>query len=345
MSPASALRLPRCEPARDWLARTGPLPSGPPPEVLHRQHDDGSWGPADDPGRRVLPTLWTAATLGELGAATDPAWHAAVDFLSLHAATDDGVFSRDGRTSGVLACYVAIAASTYLRGGRRDLAAPQVEWILRYQDVRTAGCSRRGGVAVYRPGLATRYGGCLAATSCLVGVVKAGRALELWRRAAPGGTASSGTARSGTAVEELLAHIRESLLERRLMFASSGSVLPLGTPPARAREWLAPSFPLDWRTDLVEVTDLVARTGPPDERMQPALDHLAAVQLTGGAWPLLRGFWPLGFPAVEPRSVRSPSRLATRRVLDALTPLVATDGGTPVAGQVTSSANATTLSS
>ena len=168
--------------ARSWLA------SSPPPDlsalgtVAERQHADGSWGSTDDVHDRVLPTLWTTLLLVQLGGSGTAAPRAGADFLATRAATDDGVFSRGGRRDGVLACHVGIAATTYQLAERHDLAEPQIQWLTRYQDVRERGFSRRGGVELYHPGLVHRYGGCLASTTCLIGVVKAGRALELWRR-------------------------------------------------------------------------------------------------------------------------------------------------------------------
>ncbi len=304
--------------SRAWLDAAGPIPGAALDPVLSSQRTDGTWGTTDDARRRVLPTLWTAVVLAELGLTPTPAWHRAVDFLATRATTDDGAFSRDGTRAGVLSCYVAISATMFLRGGRRDLAEPQIDWILRYQDVRSDGCSPLGDRPVYHPGLAVRYGGCLASTSCVVGVVKAGQALARWR----GDPASPDDGRRDE-VDAMLAVVREALLERHLMFRSDGEVLPLGTSPTRACDWLAPTFPLDWRTDLTEVLDLVARTGPADPRMQPAIDHLVALELPGGGWPLQRSFWPAGFSALEPRSARRPSRLATRRVLGALSALTA----------------------
>ena len=78
------------------------------------------------------------------------------------------------------------------------------------------------------------------------------------------------------------------------------------------------TFPLDWRTDLVEVLDVVARSGPGDARLRPALDHLAAQQLPGGGWPLQRSLRPPGLPALERRSALRASPWATLRVVDAL---------------------------
>lgn len=317
------VRVPATERAQVWLDGAPPLPEDGIGRVLAAQRADGSWGDADDVRRRVLPTLWTVSLLGDLGLGGTDAWHAGAELLARRATTDDGTFSRDGRREGVLACYVSIAATTFLLGGRRDLAAPQVAWLLRHQDVRDHGASRRPEVTTYHPALATRYGGCFAGTTCLIGVVKAGRALEMWSRdpAVSAGTVSGGTVSAGpsfSACGEALTAIRDALLDRHLMFRRDGGVVPLGTAPTRAHEWLLPTFPLDWRTDLVEVLDVVARTGPADQRMQPALDHVASLQLPDGGWPLLRSFWPRGVPALEPRTGRRPSRAVTERVVAAV---------------------------
>lgn len=346
------LRVPSVESARTWLAGCddalvrcrsallGTPSAGPGPHALRqelavrvtrhpavvsalgRQWPDGSWGPTADSRRRLLPTLWMTKALTELGLdSTSPAWRRAVGFLASNGHTPDGVFSISGHRTGVLSCYVGIAAATYLSGGRPDLAAPQVAWLLAYQDVRVHGCSLRPDVVgQFSPHLRTRYGGCLASTTCLVGLVKAGVALELWRRARPPGERAGPT-------EPLLGAIREAFLARSLFRRGDGSVLPLGTTPERADQWLLPSFPLDWRTDLVEVVGLVARTGPPDVRLQPALDTLAEQQLPDGSWPLRRSFRPADLPVIDRSSSRRGSPWVTLRVVDALSDLVSAGAG------------------
>jgi hypothetical protein len=277
--------------------------------ALDRQRADGSWGADDDWRRRVLPTLQTATVLAELGLSVrHDSWSRAADFLGSVAHTADGVFSRTGDRAGVLSCYVGIAGSTYLLGGRRDLAGPQIAWVLRHQDVRRGGVSSRPGpVEVYHPAMATRYGGCLSGTTCLIGLVKTGRALELWTRVADDADARA-----------VLAAIRAAFLERHLFRRADGGVPPLGTPASDPEGWLLPSFPLDWRTDLVEVLDLVARTGPAEVRMQPGLDRIAEMQLPDGTWPVRRAFWPPDLPAVERRDRRRGSPIVTMRVVAAL---------------------------
>ena len=209
----------------------------------------------------------------------------------------------NGRPDGVLSCYVGIAAAAYLSGGRAELAEPQLDWIRRHQDVRTADRRLRPDApAHYANHLAIRYGGCMARTTCLVGLAKTGRSLAV-----------AGADRS----DPLLGAIRDAFLERELLFGSDGPVVPLGVAP-RADEWLVPTFPLGWRTDIVEVLDVVTRSGPPDQRMQPALDHLAVIRLEDGTWPLRRTYWPGDLHVREQRGLRRGSAMATLRAVVAL---------------------------
>ena len=273
------------------------------------QRPDGSWGAEERARKRVLSTLWMTKTLGELGVDdSHPGWHRAAEYLAQHSHTGSGVLGLDGRDASVLSCYAGIAAELYLLGGRVDLARPQVEWIKDYQDVRVAGTSRRSRPAqLWDERLRTRYGGCLADTTCLIGLVKTGRALSAWIKVEPDPDAA-----------ELVEAIRRVYLGRRLMYRSNGEIVPLGVYGAQPDRWLQPTYPLDWHTDLIEVLDFVARSGPADRRMQAAIDQLMNAQLPDGTWPLRQTFRPRELPAPERRSHSQGSPMITLRVVSAL---------------------------
>jgi hypothetical protein len=253
-----------------------------------------------------------ARLLAELGIADGhDGWHAGVAFLADRAHATGGVFSVDGSDGGVLSCYVGIAGETYMLGGRGDLAERQIEWILRHQDVQVRGRSRRPRAPVpWDERMRTRYGGCMASTTCLIGLVKVGHALRRWLERSPDERAS-----------EMLGTIREVFLERRLLYRRDGTIMPLGGSGTRAERWLDPAFPLDWHTDLLEVLDLVAAPGVEDERMQPAIARLAKTQLPDGSWPLRASYPPLGMLALERRNKHRGSPFVTARVVATLTRL------------------------
>ncbi len=275
--------------------------------ALATQRSDGSWGEHDRAAGRILPTLWMAKALAELGVgAFHPGWDRAAGFLATTAHTDGGVFSISGHRDGVLSCYVGIAASMYGQAGRRDLAEPQVDWILRYQAVGRNGLRLRSDTPQeWEPHLAKRYGGCMAQTTCLVGVVRTGQAMIGWVAAKP-------------AAGELIGSMREAFLERNVIYRSSGGVIPLSVVPAKAESWLMPAWPLDWRIDLIEVLAFLGRSGPPDERMQDAVDRLVSFRLPDGTWPLRRTYRPQYLDLLERRSGRRGSPMITLRAVTAL---------------------------
>ncbi len=277
-------------------------------DALAAQRSDGSWGEHDRAANRLLPTLWMVKTLGELGLDRDnKRWRAAIDFLIDLGHTNDGVFSISGNREGVLSCYVGIAAQLYLSGGLDDLAQPQIDWIMRYQEIKARGQDRRPEpVDTWEPHLRTKYGGCMAETTCLVGLLREGRALAM-----------SGRPES----RPLIDAIRAAFLDRRVIYMSNGKYLPLAVSPKKAESWLAPSFPLDWRVDLIEVVDFLAHTGPADERMQDAIDKIAEYQLPDGTWPLRRTYRPDSLSGIERPSTQRSSPMITLRVVEALRPL------------------------
>ena len=277
-------------------------------EALAKQHSDGSWGSHERAGNRLLPTLWMVKALGELGLdRSHPGWNGGVRFITDIAATDGGVFSISGKRDGVLSCYVGIAALVYLHGGYPDLARAQLEWILRHQDLRVGGEEVRSVPAEqWGSYLATKYGGCMGETTCLVGLLRTGRALAAWGH---------------SDADDMVEGIRQVFLSRRLFRTSGGSVVPLAVSPSKAADWLVPTYPLDWRVDLIELVEFVARTGSPDERIQDAIDVIADFRLADGTWPLLRSYRPDELVGFSRPSKNRANPMATMRAVEALWPL------------------------
>jgi hypothetical protein len=274
------------------------------------QRGDGSWGADERADARILPTLWVVKALIEAGLdAQVNQVDAALAFLADHATTDAGYFTVFGTDSGVLPCYVGLAARLWVDSGRLELVSPQVEWLTRFQRVSVAGVARRDADA-WGHGLEKRFGGCFASTSCLIGIA---RAAEAWSRG------------DLPKHHDAYAIAREVLLERSLAFTRDGrQLLDLPAPVKSPGAWTTPAFPSDWRVDLIDVIHAVAR-GPhgADPRAQRAVEVLMASRRDDGSWargwhvtsPFLKGF------GAAPRGQGNP--IATARALAALTLLAA----------------------
>jgi len=147
------------------------------------QREDGSWGKQATAPGRIVPTIFAARSLQEAGLDDEPCLSRALDFLSRNAVVDGGG-SIYGTRDSVVPCYTGMMARLLVRAGRAEAAMPLLQWIVRYQPV------VYGGVVYHEPAgplwgeyLRKRYGGCMAATTCLLGLVPAVSALTAARRA------------------------------------------------------------------------------------------------------------------------------------------------------------------
>ena len=230
----------------------------------------------------------------------------ALDYL-VRTAVVDGGGSIDGSRDSVLSCYTGMLARLLVRAGRLDEAEPLLQWILRYQPVAFGGTAYHEPVGpIWGEYLRRRFGGCMADTTCLLGLLPTVSALVAARDAG-----------MVLAADAHLGAMRQLLVDRRVMFGRSGAIMPLAgstkADPTGTR-WLVPAFPLDYVIDLIELVHLATRLGVPHGAMTEAIDLIGSWRLPGGGWPLL-GTRRLT-DAYRPETVnrRRPSEITTRRV-------------------------------
>jgi hypothetical protein len=242
-----------------------------------QQHEDGSWGQQATAPARIVPTILAARSVQEAGEWT-PALSRALDFLAGSAVVDGGG-SISGTRESVLTCYTGMLARLFLRAGRTDVAMPLLEWIVRYQSVAYGGTTYHEPSDHWGDYLQHRYGGCMASTTCLLGLVPAVSALALARRLG-----------IEVGAEPLVEATRRLLEDRRVIYGRAGTVIPLAgrtkADPLGTR-WLAPAFPLDYVVDLVELVQLAVDVDVPRTAMAGAIDLIQSWRLPDGGWPML----------------------------------------------------------
>lgn len=275
-----------------------------------QQRDDGSWGTQATAPGRILTTLLALRSLTDAGL-TDRSTMvaAALDFLAEHAVVSGGGAIWGTRDS-VLPCYTGILAEVFLHGGRPGLAEPLLAWISMHQQIRSGGLDRAPGATPWADYLRTRYGGCFASTSCLIGAIAGVSALVVGQRA--------GICLPSRALT-LMDGMRRLLAERGVCHARDGSVLPLaGRTKADpdATRWMAPVFPRSYLPDLLDLIHLAVALEVPADRIAPARARLSHWQLPDGRWVLGgRRTLSIGFRP-EPRNLRRPSAWITLRYLE-----------------------------
>lgn len=179
--------------------------------LVAAQRADGSFGQQTTEGWRIVTTIFAARSLQEAGLHEEPALARALDFLARTAVVDGGG-SIYGTRDSVVPCYTGMLARLLVRAGRVQEAAPLLAWIIQHQPVAF------GDLAYHTPQgplwgdyLRHRYGGCMATTTCLLGLVPAISALVSARQAG-----------LGVEAEPQLRAMRSLLIDRRVMFGRSG---------------------------------------------------------------------------------------------------------------------------
>ena len=185
-------------------------------ELGARQHADGSFGQQASPRARILPTIFAARSLQDDGVHDHPGLPRAVDYLLRTAVVDRGG-SIDGRHDSVLSCYTGMLARLLVKAGRLDEAEPLLQWILRHQPVAFGGTAYSEPVGpMWGEYLRYRFRGCMAGTTCLLGLVPTVSALVAARDAG-----------MVLAADSHLGAMRQLLVDRRVMFGRSGTIMPL----------------------------------------------------------------------------------------------------------------------
>lgn len=274
-------------------------------DLAGRQHADGSFGSQQSGEGRIVSTVFAARSLHEAGLSGHPSLAPALDFLARTAIR--GGCTIDGRRDGVLCCYTGMLARLFIGTGHVDAAGPLLDWIITYQPVAFGGTTyHQPSAAPWGDYLRHRYGGCMADTTCLLGLVPTIGALADARDAGLDLPASAH-----------LDAMRQLLTERTLFRGRNGTVIPLSgrtnADPDGTR-WLLPAFPRDYIIDLIELVELAQRLGVPHHAMTEAVELITSWRLSDGEWPLLGTRRIVDAYRPEPVNRRRPSRITTSRV-------------------------------
>ena len=247
-------------------------------QVLTAQRPDGTWGRSEVLAARIVPTIFAARSLQEFAApGRGPALGRALDVLADVAVVDGGGAIRGTRDS-VLSCNTGMLALLFLRAGRGRQATPLIEWILRFQPIAYGDRTYHRPQAHWDDYLAHRYGGCMARSTCLLGLIPTIQALVEARRSLAVDTSAQETA------------FRDLLTERRLIFGRGGQIMPLaGRAKAdpHGTRWLAPAFPLNYVVDMVALAHVAREVGLPWDAMPEAANFIRSWELPEGGWPML----------------------------------------------------------
>lgn len=272
--------------------------SGPIPAILDAQHPDGYWA---RPGGGYAPsyrsTLWQVIFLAELGAdPEDERVRRSCEYLLCHSVASNGGFSMSERPvpSTVVHCLNGDPLHALLRLGWAD--DPRVQAALEWQVQAITG---EGDVRYYRSGTPDKGFACVANGSlpCAWGAVKALKALGVTPQ----------PLRTPQVAKAIDMGVR-LLLGRDLSqadYPSSGKI---------SSGWFAYSFPLSYRSDILEAAGVLADLGYGDDpRLANAHRAILDKRDALGGWTMERSL--NGKTWVDIEEKKRPSKWITLRAL------------------------------
>ena len=261
---------------------------GPVAKIMHAQEPEGHWGRPQDFYQRskYKGTVWNLQLLAQLEAdGMDAGVQRAIDSVLHWSQCSHGGFTYKGSPEGgkkpLLNCLTANMAFSMIRFGRLE-------------DERV-GRAVSLMAARFKDAEAQVYPKCI---DCRSGLVKCLRAL-----------AEIPKAQRSAEVDVAIESYSEEILERCFDLRGSGD-------RHMRPEWMAPSAPLMWNTDLLEMLGVLAQLGVHDERMRPAIAHVVGLRNDKGRWNMGKSFNSRYLTSIE-RDGR-PSKLVTLHAMTLL---------------------------
>ncbi len=215
--------------------------------------------------KKPMFAIWRCIALAEIPfAATLPYTKQVVKYIQNHLVTPAG-FTLTGKEDDLLPCYNAMLVEAFSKLGYANTpeVANAVEWIKTYQPF------ERNQPSPWRGKGTKKYGGCLQATPCFIGIAKTVKALYAYQQAT-GGQDTKAAALVDKGMEYLLSH---NLFQRR----SSG--LPINN------HILDLAYPASYQLNVVELLEIAYRTGNIHHSgCNAAIEYVQSKKTKDGYW-------------------------------------------------------------
>ncbi len=236
--------------------------------------------------QKPLYAVWRMIALSEIPYASTLAYTSQLfEYVNRHLASSDG-FTLTGKGSDLLPCYNAMLIEAYSKLGRADAPTVQsaVEWIVKYQPF------ERNVPSLWHGKGTGKYGGCLKATPCYIGVVKSVKALAAYDHA---------TCRADERIAPLVSKGMDYILKHELYKRLTDSE-PI------TQHILDLAFPASYQLNIVELLELAYRTDRiRDARCQSAIDLVNGKKTRDGYWKSSYAYKSEGYLSFDHRGEKA----------------------------------------
>lgn len=183
-------------------------------------------------------------------------------------------FSITGKSDDVLSCYNSMITSILIRMNysNKQRIDKGIDWILKYQNV------ERGVKNEWTGSRIQKYGGCLKATPCYIGIVKAMIALSDYKKYVASEVNES--------IENKLTQGLNYILDHQVYIRQSN-----GQPITKDITKL--TFPFSYKTNVIEILRLLKDNNLfTDKRCNLAKDLLCSKKQKDGFWKINSSYLP-----------------------------------------------------
>jgi hypothetical protein len=255
-------------------AREAIVKEGPASVILEKQESRGYWGKPEDfyIRSKYRGTVWNIIALAQLGVdASDKRTYKAGEFI-FNASQDrasGGFAYKPGEGApdheSVIPCLTGNMTFSLIRFGFLEDARLQkaIEFITSYQRFDDGESSPPKGW-IY-----DRFKQCWGKHTCMMGVVKELKAL-----------AEIPSEKRSSSVNETIEKGTEYVLKHYIYKRSHN------LDKVAKTEWTRFGFPLMWKTNALEMLEILTRLRVHDRRMQDAVDLVISKQDEQGRWPM-----------------------------------------------------------
>lgn len=215
--------------------------------------------------RKPLYAVWRIIALAEIPFAKELEYTAQlVEYIQNYLSTPYG-FTLTGKESDLIPCYNAMLLEAFSKLGYEELEVAQraVEWIKEYQPF------ERNVPAYWEGKGVKKYGGCIEATPCFIGVAKAVKALTFYNKAV-----NNSDNKVAGLIEKGMDYILAHELYKRL---SNGQ--PIN------KHILNIAFPASYQLNIVELLEITYLTEHiRNSRSKSAIDYIRGKRTKDGFW-------------------------------------------------------------
>lgn len=235
-----------------------------------------------DFSKKSLFPIWRLIALSEIPYANRlPYTQELIEYVEQAYGTADG-FSITGKSADILSCYTAMLLEAFVKLGAGDRLIVQsaVDWIINYQVFERNAKTNWTGSGILK------YGGCMKATPCYIGIAKSVKALLYYSN-----IMKVHDKRIMELIEKGLDYLLQHQLHQRLSYQEpiTSHILDI-------------AYPQSYQLNIIELLEIAFIAGKMNHpAVKAAIEYVKSKRIKGNYWKIDYSYKADGFVSFDQR--------------------------------------------